>query len=125
MNSMTKKQKACYIFLIIITFGLILIYWKKKYRQTKEKDHLSTTNKLDFNLDDFISMFGGFENITNSTSTNKIIKLEFKNKELVDIEKIKAFKQITGITLQSKSISLVMGNICPYLNDQINKEIKK
>ena len=111
MNSMTKKQKACYIFLIIITFGLILLYWKKKYKQTKEKDHLSTTNKLDFNLNDFISMFGGFENI--------------KDKELVDIEKIKAFKQITGITLQSKSISLVMGNICPYLNDLINKEIKK
>ncbi|EPL03236.1 glucose/sucrose specific PTS system IIB component domain protein, partial [Chlamydia psittaci 02DC14] len=57
--------------------------------------------------------------------TNKIIKLEFKDKELVNIEKIKAFKQITGITLQSKSISLVMGNICPYLNDLINKEIKK
>jgi hypothetical protein len=70
-------------------------------------------------------MFGGFENITNSSSTNKIIKLEFKDKELVNMEKIKAFKQITGITLQSKSISLVMGNICPYLNDLINKEIKK
>ena len=43
---MLNKNKFLYIFLIIITLGLILIFWRKKYKVLKTKNYLTTDNEI-------------------------------------------------------------------------------
>ncbi|TPE57206.1 PTS glucose transporter subunit IIB [[Mycoplasma] falconis] len=121
---MTSKHKFLYVFLIIITFGLILIYWKKKYRQSSKKDNLSTTTKTAFSIEELIEKLGGKNNIETVLATHKVIKIGLKDREQVNIEALKKLDGISGMTFQSKSISLVVGNVAKYLETKINEEIK-
>ncbi|PYF43110.1 PTS glucose transporter subunit IIB [Metamycoplasma alkalescens] len=117
---MNTKNKFLYVFLIIITLGFILIYWKKKYKQTETKNYLSKNTKLNFDFDIFLANLGGAKNIANVSSTQKVLKINFHNKELVNILKLKELDGISGMTFQTKSISLVVGNVAKHLEEQIN-----
>ncbi|MDD7897330.1 PTS glucose transporter subunit IIB [Metamycoplasma hyosynoviae] len=119
---MTKKQRFLYIFLIIITFGFILIHWKK-YRQREEKQSLSISTKLNFKYEDLISALGGIQNITSVNSTQKILKISYKNKQEINFDKLKAIKDISGISLTQNTISIIIGNAAIYLKDKIQKDL--
>ncbi|ENY68617.1 Hypothetical protein,putative glucose/sucrose specific PTS system IIB protein [Metamycoplasma auris 15026] len=117
---MNSKNKFLYVLLIIVTFGFILIYWKKKYRQTKTKDYLSKDTKIAFDTNHLIAYLGGMENIKSTSATQKVIKIDFYDRNKIDIKKLKELDGISGLAIQSKSISLVVGNIAKFLEEKIN-----
>ncbi|BAQ54634.1 PTS transporter subunit EIIB [Mycoplasmopsis arginini] len=118
---MNSRNKFLYVILIILTFGLILVYWKNKYKQTKTKDYLSKETKLNFNFDELVDYLGGKENIESVTSTQKVVKINFYEKNKVDALNIKNLDGVTGLTFQSKSISLVVGNTAKHIEELINE----
>lgn len=120
---MLNKNKFLYIFLIIITLGLILIFWRKKYKVLKIKNYLTTDNEITFSMQDLILYLGGISNIVSSSATQKIVRISFKNKANISIEKIKKLNGISGIAFQSSNISLVVGNCANYLSTLLNKEL--
>ncbi|BAP39668.1 PTS glucose transporter subunit IIB [Metamycoplasma canadense] len=117
---MNSKNKALYIILIIVTLGFIIIYWQKKYRQSKIKNYLSKNTKLDFDFETLIKYLGGKDNIENVSSTHKILKINFLNRDKLSILKLKQLNGISGLTIQSKSISLVVGNTAKHIEELIN-----
>ncbi|WP_412031696.1 PTS glucose transporter subunit IIB [Metamycoplasma buccale] len=119
---MTLKQRVKYIFLILFTFGFIFLYWRK-YQQKHPKNYLSIEKKLSFEYDELIKNLGSIENIKNVFSTQKVIKIGFLDRSKVNVENIKKMPGISGITFQSKSISLVIGNSAKYLEELILKEL--
>ncbi|AWX69493.1 PTS glucose transporter subunit IIB [[Mycoplasma] anseris] len=121
---MTKKQKALYVFLIIITLGFICIYWKRKFKQTESKNYLTVETKLSFEFQAFLNSLGGKQNINNVSSSQKIIKVFFNNRQDINIENLKNLDGVSGIAFQKNSISLVVGNTAKYLEELVLKEIK-
>ncbi|MDC8914167.1 PTS glucose transporter subunit IIB, partial [Metamycoplasma hyosynoviae] len=103
-------------------FGFILIHWKK-YRQREEKQSLSISTKLNFKYEDLISALGGTQNITSVNSTQKVLKISYKNKQEINFDKLKAIKDISGISLTQNTISIIIGNAAIYLKDKIQKDL--
>lgn len=120
---MTKKQKFMYVFLIVITFGFILLYWKK-YKQNSSKNYLSVEEKLNFDFEKFISYIGGFKNIKDVKSSQKILTIFYIEKNNIILNELKNLKGILGISIKSDSISFVVGNSATYVKGIILKEIK-
>lgn len=85
---MLNKNKFLYIFLIIITLGLILIFWRKKYKILKTKNYLTTDNEITFSMQDLILYLGGISNIVSSSATQKIVRISFKNKTNISWPKL-------------------------------------
>ena len=125
---MSGKQKFLYVFLIIITLGFILLYWRK-YKQSNKKDYLTVDKRIPFNFEDFISFLGGYENIIETSSdshstSQKVLRIKYKDKTKLNIEELKKLNGISGIALNSYGISLVVGNNAKYIAEKIDKEIK-
>ena len=125
---MSGKQKFLYVFLIIITLGFILLYWRK-YKQSNKKDYLTVDKRISFNFEDFISFLGGHENIIETSSdshstSQKVLRIKYKDKTKLNIEELKKLNGISGIALNSYGISLVVGNNAKYIAEKIDKEIK-
>ena len=74
-------------------------------------------------MQDLILYLGGISNIVSSSATQKIVRISFKNKANISIEKIKKLNGISGIAFQSSNISLVVGNCANYLSTLLNKEL--
>ena len=121
---MSSKQKFLYVFLIIITFGFILLYWKK-YRQNTTKNYLSVEEKLNFDINEFIECLGDKENIKEIVSTQKVLTIFYFQKNKINMNKIQTLKGIKGISIKSESISFVLGNSSMYVKELILKEIQK
>lgn len=125
---MSGKQKFLYVFLIIITLGFILLYWRK-YKQSNKKDYLTVDKRIFFNFEHFISFLGGYENIIETSSdshstSQKVLRIKYKDKTKLNIEELKKLNGISGIALNSYGISLVVGNNAKYIAEKIDKEIK-
>ena len=125
---MSGKQKFLYVFLIIITLGFILLYWRK-YKQSNKKDYLTVDKRIPFNFEHFISFLGGYENIIETSSdshstSQKVLRIKYKDKTKLNIEELKKLNGISGIALNSYGISLVVGNNAKYIAEKIDKEIK-
>lgn len=120
---MTKKQKFMYVFLIVITFGFILLYWKK-YKQNSSKNYLSVEEKLNFDFEKFILYIGGFKNIKDVKSSQKVLTIFYIEKNNIILNELKNLKGILGISIKSDSISFVVGNSATYVKGIILKEIK-
>ena len=125
---MSNKQKFLYVFLIIITLGFILLYWRK-YKQSNKKDYLTVDKRIPFNFEHFISSLGGYENIIETSSdshstSQKVLRIKYKDKTKLNIEELKKLNGISGIALNSYGISLVVGNNAKYIAEKIDKEIK-
>ena len=125
---MSGKQKFLYVFLIIITLGFILLYWRK-YKQSNKKDYLTVDKRIPFNFERFISFLGGYENIIETSSdshstSQKVLRIKYKDKTKLNIEELKKLNGISGIALNSYGISLVVGNNAKYIAEKIDKEIK-
>ncbi|BDX52625.1 hypothetical protein JPM7_2320 [Metamycoplasma equirhinis] len=121
---MNSKHKFLYVFLCIITLGFICIYWKRKYRQKATKNYLSTTSELAFDYKIFLLSLGGIKNLQNATASQKIIRIGFIDRALINIDKLKELDGISGINFQSDSISLVVGNSAKYLEEKIKEDIQ-
>ncbi|QJG66828.1 PTS glucose transporter subunit IIB [Mycoplasma phocoenae] len=117
---MTGKNKFKYYFLLISTFGLIKLRWKK-YRQTEVKNKLTVKEQIDFDINELIQFLGGKDNITNTIATYSKIKISFKDKSLIQSKKIQTLNGVSGMVLQSQSITLVVGNNAKYI-EQLLKE---
>ncbi|ACF07467.1 PTS system IIB component [Metamycoplasma arthritidis] len=120
---MSKKNKLKYVLLIIFTLGLICIYWRFKYRQVEKKDYLTVEHTLAFSFDELMNLIGSKDNIDNVSATQKIIKIYFKERSKVNLTGIQKLPGISGISFQSKAISLVIGNSAKYLEELILKEL--
>lgn len=114
---MTRQERFLYWFLIIITFGLILIYWKTK--KIEIKDELSRKEKISININKLISFLGEPENIQSVESTHTKVKIFFKNKEKVNIEKIKEISGISGIFVTSNYLQIIVGNEALAISDYL------
>lgn len=105
---MTKQEKLLYWFLIIITFGLILLYWRTK--KNKVKDELTRKNKVTIDMKSLILFLGGSENIETVSSTYTKVKINFKDWNKVQTEKIRKINGISGIFVTSNYIQIIVGN---------------
>jgi phosphotransferase system IIB component len=105
---MTKQEKFLYWFLIVITFGLILLYWKTKKVEVKKE--LSTKTKVDIDLKKLIKFLGGPENIHHVSSTHTKVKIDFLDRKNINIEKIKEINGVSGVFASSTYIQLIVGN---------------
>lgn len=119
---MSKKDKFLYVFLIIVTFGLILIYWKK-HLQENTKSELSISEKINFNVENLIKYLGLKENIKEVKSTNQIVKITIKDNSLVKPEEIRKLKGVSGVVNNSKQISIVVGNSAMSIKKELEKKL--
>ena len=111
---MSFKNNFKFYFLIIITFGLIIIFAKK---EDEEKIYLD--------IEKLIKNLGTKNNIKKiENSQNKII-ITFEKKEKIEIDKIKKCKEISGIFITSKTITLIVGKSSLNIKKEIDSLIKK
>ncbi len=115
---MTTQEKLLYWFLIIITFGIILLYWKTK--KTKIKNELSTKKKIDLDMKKLILLLGGSENIQSVSSTHTKVKINFENRQNIDIEKIKQINGVSGVFASSTYIQIIVGNQALAIQESLN-----
>lgn len=113
------RQKILYVLLIIITFGTILIYWKKK--KVAEKNTLSIAKKINIPTEKLILLLGGKDNIKSVENSHTKVKIYYLNRAKIDIEKIKNLKYVSGIFINDKSIDLLVGNQASLLKEQLEQ----
>lgn len=118
---MNWKQKTIFIFLQIITLGLIWIYWNKKKEQ--EKDYLSTAKKININIDKLILNVGGIKNIEKIDSTQNKVKFFYKERNDINLEDVKKIKSISGIFINDKSLDIIVGNQAELIKEEIIKKL--
>ncbi|MGL6125325.1 MAG: PTS glucose transporter subunit IIB [Metamycoplasmataceae bacterium] len=115
---MTNKEKFIYWFLIIITFGLILLYWKTKKVETK--DELSRREKISININKLVLYLGGSKNIKSTTSTHTKVKIFFNDRDKIEVQKIKEIDGISGIFMTSNYIQIIVGNEALSIENYLN-----
>ena len=115
---MTTQEKILYWFLIIITFGLIFLYWRTK--KNKVKNALSQKSKISINIDKLITLLGGRENIKLVSSTHTKVKITFENRDQIHIEEIKKINGISGVFVTSIYIQIIVGNEALSIEKKIN-----
>ncbi|WP_029513222.1 PTS sugar transporter subunit IIA [Mycoplasmopsis primatum] len=120
---MTKKDKFIIVLLTIITLGFCWLHWhikNKKIQQIKKGE----IKKLDpsIKIDELISLLGSSDNITAVESSISTLKCTVKNKDLINVEKIKSLKYVTGIMVSTSRISLVVGDYAKKINEIMNQE---
>jgi phosphotransferase system IIB component len=116
------KIKFIYIILSIITLGAYP-YLVKKNLKNKPKNTLSIAKKITLSLENLIENLGGKENIEGAQYTHTKIKVFFINFELLNIEKLKKQKGISGVFFSSNTISLVVGNQAKLLTQLLIEKV--
>ncbi|WP_027120452.1 PTS transporter subunit EIIB [Mycoplasmopsis lipofaciens] len=123
---MNKKDKFLITLLTICTFGLCWLHWNRKNKKLalqktqKEKIKLPSSVKID----ELIHLLGTKDNIKEISHTISNLKISFKNKSKIDINKISKLKYVTGIMSNSDKITLVVGDIAEKISTEINNKIK-
>lgn len=118
---MNKRHKALIIFLSIITLGIYLIVIKK--RKNIEVKETLIEEKIPFKIETLITALGGLQNISSVSAITSRIKINFNDRSMIDIEKIKKIKAISGLVLQTKSISCIVGYSAPAVATAIEGEL--
>ncbi|QEX47470.1 PTS sugar transporter subunit IIA [Mycoplasmoides gallisepticum] len=118
-----KMNKFTWIFLNIITFGILkLVATRKAKRISSQINHeLIKSEKLPFDLDQLINILGGLENIQTTQATLNMIKINVVDKTKVNQDQIKSRLKINGIMWASNDLSLVCGDYASSLSEQINQ----
>ncbi len=112
---MTKMDKVKLVFLTIISFGFIWFFINKK---TVIKTELSKEDKVLINIKK-LKMFIGEDNITNITNTQQRVKIEFKERGLVNTESINKMNGISGILTSSNSIIIIVGKSAEAVKNKL------
>lgn len=117
---MNTKDKFILILLTIITLGLIWIFINKK-REVPE-NNLKVGSKIPFKMGDLLFILGK-DNIISSSSTHTKVKVQIKSSENVDFDALSKLKGVSGTFSTSNSITIIIGNSAPLVDQQINKVI--
>lgn len=80
--------------------------------------------KIPFKIEKFIDIFGGINNIIETSVLSNRIKIKVVSIKKVDFFDLKKIKN-QGILEQSDSVTIVLGEYAQFLSEQINKMIKK
>ncbi|WP_031488905.1 PTS transporter subunit EIIB [Ureaplasma canigenitalium] len=119
---MKKNWKI--ILLYIFTFGIayFVLRAKAKKRAKMHNEQLSITEKLPFDINDFYSYVGMKDNILDVDATINTLKLQVKDKELINKDNLKKLG-VKGILSNGQQISLVIGDFSLKLKEIIKKDI--
>ena len=123
MKNMTTKEKFLFIFLQIITLGLIWIYWKKQAKKYNDENTLSQELKVGINVIKLVRSLGGPNNIKNVTNTHTKIKIEYNIRERVDLEAIKNISGISGVFINDNGITIIVGNCATAVAKSIQSHL--
>ena len=117
--------KAAYIICSILSFGILpLVVRSKAKKAAKEvRSQLTSSDKIDFDLNEFVTSLGGKENIISveATLTNVIIKLNDVTKVISNLKE--KFK-INGVNKTSNSLILVFGDNAKKISLALNNILK-
>lgn len=119
MKNMTGKEKFLFIFLQIITLGLIWIYWKKQYQKQSDEQSLSQKNNSTIDANNLMNLLGTKENIENVVSTHTKIKIFYKDRSKILIDEIKNTKGISGVFINDTFIVIIVGKTAESLKEQL------
>ncbi|WP_022935201.1 hypothetical protein ACJA28_00375 [Mesomycoplasma moatsii] len=110
MKNMTAKEKFLFIFLQIITLGLIWIYWKKQAKKYQVENTLSQEIKVGINVIKLIKAMGGPNNIKEVTNTHTKVKIMYNIRQRVELEEIKNISGISGVFMNDEAVTIIVGN---------------
>mgnify|MGYP004447434869 CR=1 FL=1 len=117
--------KAAYIICSILSFGILpLVVRSKAKKASKEvRNELTSSDKIEFDINDFVTALGGKENIVSveETMTNVIVKLNDVTKVIVDL---KEKFNINGVNKTSNSLILVFGDNAKKISLALNNILK-
>ena len=125
MHQMTAREKFLFIFLQIITLGLVWIYWNRQKQQFSQANQLTYATKTNFDTQALINLIGSITNITNATHTHTKIKIEFQNRDLIDATAIKNLKGVSGIFINDQFLTVILGNEAKLVCERILIEIEQ
>lgn len=120
---MTRKEKFLFIFLQIITLGLIWIYWNNKSKKYKNNKKLSQELKSGVNAIKLIKLIGGPNNIIEVVNTHTKVKIKYNVRERVQLDEIKKISGISGVFMNDVAITILVGNSAKNLCDIINSNL--
>lgn len=123
MTRMTFKEKFLFIFLQIITIGLIWIYWNQQKQKLGQENELSYATKTNFEINKLINLIGEKENILEITNTHTKVKISFKDRTKINPEAIKNLKGVSGIFFNDQTITIIVGNEARIINELMTKTI--
>ena len=123
MNKMTFKEKFLFVFLQIITFGLIWIYWNKQKAKFSQENQLSVATKTNFDVEKLIELVGNKDNILEVTNTHTKVKIQFKDRYQVNQNEINNLKGVSGIFFNDQTITIIVGNEAKLIQESINQNI--
>ncbi|MBD5423136.1 MAG: PTS transporter subunit EIIB [Mycoplasma sp.] len=123
MKNMTAKEKFLFIFLQIITLGLIWIYWKKHSKKYNKNDELSQEIRISVDINQLLECLGGKNNISEVENTHTKVKIFYKNRELIKVENIKNINGISGVFVNDKFVVIIVGNSATTLKEYIKEKL--
>lgn len=119
MKNMTGKEKFLFIFLQIITFGLIWIYWKKEYNKQSDENQLSKKENNLIDVEHLMFLLGQKDNIKKVSATQTKIKIFYKERAKISVEEIRKINGISGVFINDTFIVLLVGKIAESLKNQL------
>ncbi|AAF30585.1 DUF4234 domain-containing protein [Ureaplasma parvum] len=124
MQNLNNKQKTLIIFLGIITFGIFIIYFFTKAKKVSQirNTHLIVSSNIPFSLNDFYNCIGSKNNLVNVDATINTLKIELKEINALNNEKLKVLGA-KGIMCNQTKISIIFGDFCLELKELIKKDL--
>lgn len=123
MNQMTGKEKFLFIFLQVITLGLIWIFWIRQKRALSQVDELSYATKTNFDGAALLVLVGTATNVVGLSHTHTKVTISFVDRTPVDPEAIKQLRGVSGVFINDQSVTIIVGTearaICAQLQAQI------
>lgn len=123
MQNMTLKEKFLFIFLQIITMGLIWIYWIKKNKKVSKENELSYSNKINLDLEKLILYIGNYNNIKDLSYTQTKIKFIYFDRNKIEIEKINQIEGISGVFLNDNFLTIIVGKQAKTVFEKIQNKV--
>ncbi|UUM18984.1 PTS sugar transporter subunit IIA [Mycoplasma sp. 1018B] len=116
---MKFKDKMYITFLTVITLGFCWIYWKKQQKHINNHNNGIIKLPKNINLEELILFLGQKNNLDNVNATTSKVTIHFKDRNLIELEKIKNLKYVSGIMFNENKITLIVGNIALSLAQEI------
>lgn len=113
----------------IVTFGIGYFVLKNKAKKISkvENQEIEVSTNIPFDIDKFLSIIGGIENIEKTESTISSINIYFKNKIKdinINFEELNKLKP-KGVMKYESKISIVFGDFSKELSKIINGKINE
>lgn len=118
--------RPAWIIVNILTFGIPLMVVSSKARKTANNinKELLINTKINFDINDLITCFGGKQNIVNCCSTISSVTITLVKMLNFTKEAFKQFK-IKGLIKSNNKITLLFGDNSPTIARLINEIIKQ